>query len=50
VALSLFLILLGWKGRLKEEVAARTCLFFLVIYFVMSTVMNALILKFYGVF
>lgn len=50
VAAAIFVVLLGWKGRFEEEVRVRATLFGVVVYLAILTVMNALLLRLYGVF
>ena len=50
VVASFFIVFLGWKGKSEEEVGVRAILFFIVVYLVILTMMNALLLWLYGVF
>lgn len=46
---SLLVVFFGWKGKSEEEVKVRAVLFFVVVYLVILTAMNAVLLALYGV-
>jgi len=50
IAASFLVVLLGWKGISEEESKVRAALFFVVVYLVILTMMNALLLRLYGAF
>lgn len=50
LVLSIFIALLGLKGRSEEEVIVRAALFGIVVYLVILTVINALSLGIYTFF